>query len=292
MGAWSTSITGNDTAEDLQNEYQAAFYYNDITTALSKIDTYVKKDGFDESIPNDWCDYYYSLANFMWNKGILTDIVKNEALRLIDASHGIEVWTKAGEKKLNERKKVLQKFRDKLNSPQPTKKKIKLDMYTKPIFEVGDIIAFQLQTLNKRFIEPNDKNNWQYKITEEDFYKLNGKYLVIRKVADRISYTSRIEEKAKDIWPVFELYNEIFDEIPKLDDIIELDVVNFSNGTHLNKSFYCEGNMFYFRKRKSIFVGNVIEGIEKPLDSTAIFLKDNIISADLYLVNVLSKTTT
>ena len=27
MGAWSTSITGNDTAQDLKSEYQAAFYY-------------------------------------------------------------------------------------------------------------------------------------------------------------------------------------------------------------------------------------------------------------------------
>ena len=49
MGAWSVSITGNDTAEDLKSEYQAAFFYYDIETALSKIDKYVRAVGFDES---------------------------------------------------------------------------------------------------------------------------------------------------------------------------------------------------------------------------------------------------
>ena len=72
MGAWSVSITGNDTAENLKSEYQAAFFYYDIETALSNIDKYVRAVGFDESDEEEWCNYYYSLADFMWRKGILT----------------------------------------------------------------------------------------------------------------------------------------------------------------------------------------------------------------------------
>ena len=48
MGSWGTGISGNDTAMDLRSEYQAAFYYFDVETALQKIDTYVRKEGFDE----------------------------------------------------------------------------------------------------------------------------------------------------------------------------------------------------------------------------------------------------
>lgn len=36
MGAWSTSITGNDTVMDLRSEYTAAFYAYDVPEALEK----------------------------------------------------------------------------------------------------------------------------------------------------------------------------------------------------------------------------------------------------------------
>ena len=48
MGSWGAGISGNDTAMDLRSEYQAAFYYFDVETALEKIDAYVRREGFDE----------------------------------------------------------------------------------------------------------------------------------------------------------------------------------------------------------------------------------------------------
>ena len=36
MGAWSVSITGNDTAQDLQREYCVAFWKYEIPEALQK----------------------------------------------------------------------------------------------------------------------------------------------------------------------------------------------------------------------------------------------------------------
>ena len=48
MGAWSVTINGNDTAQDLKSEYQAAFFYNDVETALAQIDSYVRIN-FDEA---------------------------------------------------------------------------------------------------------------------------------------------------------------------------------------------------------------------------------------------------
>lgn len=125
MGAWSTSINGNDTAEDLKYEYAVAFWRYDIDTAVSKIDAYVRKEGIDESDPIAWCDYFYSLADFMWRKGILTDKVKQKALTMIETGFGLEAWAESGEKILRERKKALTAFREKLLSPLPPKKKIK-----------------------------------------------------------------------------------------------------------------------------------------------------------------------
>ena len=61
MGAWSVSITGNDTAQDLLSEYTAAFYKYEPTEALQKIDNYVRENMFDESDEGEWCDYFYYL---------------------------------------------------------------------------------------------------------------------------------------------------------------------------------------------------------------------------------------
>ena len=38
---------------------------------------------------------------------------------------------------------------------QPAKKKIKITLYMKPIFEIGDVVAFQLQTTDKTYLSKN-----------------------------------------------------------------------------------------------------------------------------------------
>jgi hypothetical protein len=72
MGTWDISVTANDMAQDLIGEYRAAFFYNDIQTALNKIEKYIRAEIADESDEEIWCDYKYSLSDFMWKKGILT----------------------------------------------------------------------------------------------------------------------------------------------------------------------------------------------------------------------------
>ena len=181
MGAWSVSITGNDTAQDLKSEYTSAFYYYEISEALEKIDQYVRTEGFDESDSEEWCDYYYSLADFMWRKGILTEEVKGKTLSMIDEEFGLEVWAEAGEKTLKARKKALDQFKQQLLSPQPKKKKIKPDAYTTDYFDVGDIVAIQLQTAGKTYAKSDEKP-----MSDEQFYSYDGKYILIQKIETHI----------------------------------------------------------------------------------------------------------
>ena len=250
MGLWSVSITGNDTAQDLISEYRAAFYYNDVEMALKKINAYAREE-FDPS-DFEWCDYYYSLVDFMWSKGILTEEVKNEAIRLIDSGFGLYIYEEAGEKTLEKRKAVLQKFRDKITSEQPPKKKITVDFDMESIFEEGDIITFQLQTLGKAY---TGKCN----VSEDVFRQLNGKYVVVRKISDIVYRPSAIEPEVKDITSVFQLYNKIYDAVPELKDVINQKFAR----THHGKDglFYCESNMSYFKKRKYVVLGNYQENI-------------------------------
>ena len=157
MGTWNTSVTGNDTAKDLYIEYTDAFYKFDVEEALRRIDNYIRTEMFDESDEEEWCNYIYSLADFMWKKGILTDSIRNKAVEMIDSGFGLELWQEAGQKTLDSRKKKLAEFKEKLLSPQPPKKKIKPNVQTERIFDDGDIIAVQLQTVGKPYTKQESK---------------------------------------------------------------------------------------------------------------------------------------
>lgn len=264
MGTWNASINGNDTAQDLKSEYQAAFFYNDVETALTKIDAYVRQEGFDESDEEEWCNYYYSLVDYMWKHGILTDEVRTRVVEMIDTGFGLDVWAEEGTATLNKRKKVLAEFREKLLSPQPPKKKITIKKYLKPVFETGDLVAIQLQTADKHY---SPKSNF----SEQFFQECDGKYVVLRKVKDEIGFESKIEPAVKDHWAVFQLYGKVFDSIPTADELKDVPWADplknqrnrpwFKQSIPINGLFWCESSMFYFKKRKYAVIGKDISNI-------------------------------
>ncbi len=244
MGTWNTSITGNDTAKDLYVEYTAAFYKFDVEEALKRIDRYIRGEMFDESDEEEWCNYIYSLADFMWKKGILTDSVKNKAIEMIDSEFGLDLWAEAGQKTLDSRKKKLIEFKEKLLSPQPPKKKIKLNVHTERIFEDGDIIAVQLQTAEKQYTEQKSKP-----ISDKDFQAFNGKYVLMQLVNCYASWTSSIVPEIKDYWACFRLFDGIYDAVPDNVDSQSLKDALIHQGGKLSSVFTCESNMFYFKRR-------------------------------------------
>lgn len=254
MGTWSTSITGNDTAMDLRTEYTAAFFKYDVPEALKLIDDYVRKETFDESDAEEWCNYYYSLADFMWKKGILTDKVRDKAIEMIDSGFGLEIWAEEGEKTLKARQKALTQFKEKLLSPQPAKKKIKPNVHLEPIFNVGDIIAIQLQTAGKSYTEAED-----YPLSEEEFHSFDGKWVLIKSLGCFSSWSSYIVPEIKDYWARFRLFDGIYDTVPTEIDPSTLKKAQIMSGFRITSDFTCESNMFYFKKRNYRLIGNCSE---------------------------------
>ncbi len=244
MGTWNTSVTGNDTAKDLYSEYTAAFYKFDVEEALKRIDNYIRTEMFDESDEEEWCNYIYSLADFMWKNGILTDSIRNKAIEMIDSEFGLELWTEAGQKTLDSRKKKLAEFKEKLLSPQPSRKKIKPDVHTERIFDDGDIIAVQLQTSGKPYTEQETKP-----ISEEDFHAFDGKYVLMQLVECYASWTSSIVPEVKDYWACFRLFDGVYDTIPNNVDALTLKDALIHQGHRISSIFTCESNMLYFKRR-------------------------------------------
>lgn len=250
MGAWSTSITGNDTAEDLKQEYTVAFWKFEVPEALRLLDQYVRQY-FDECDPEEWVNYYFSLADFMWKKGILTDEVRDKAIAMIDSGFGLEIWEESGEKTLQERKKVLAAFRAKLLSPQPPKKRIKPNIHAERIFNDGDIIAIELQTAGKPYTAGKTRA-----MTDEAFHALDGKYVLMQLVGCKPSWHSALAPEIGDYWATFRLFDGIYDTVPETVDVQGLKLAEFNSNARFSPYFYCESNMYYFKRRHARVLGN------------------------------------
>ncbi len=247
MGTWSAGITGNDTAQDLIAEYKAAFYKFDVDTAVSKIDAYVRTL-FDESEEEEWCNYYYSLADFMWKKGILTDTIRDRAVEMIDSDFGMGLWIDAGSKEESARRKELAKFREKILSPQCVPKKIKLDFHTEDIFNDGEYVAFRLKTLDKHY----NRETGCAKLTEDEFHACNDKYVVAQKLMSDASRVSEIVPEVCERWAIFRLFEGLFDS-PEEIKISDLKEAEFHDELPY---FYTESTMFHFKKRGYVVIGS------------------------------------
>ena len=168
MGTWSTGILDNDTARDLLPEYSVAFWKYPVPEALARLDAFVRQD-YDEGDSEEWANYRYSLADFLWKKGILPDEVRSHTVAMIDSGFGLELWAEAGEKALRARQRALAAFREKLLSPLPPRKTIKPHVHTQRIFRDGDLVAIQLQTAGKPYTGGKKRP-----MTDEEFHACDG----------------------------------------------------------------------------------------------------------------------
>ncbi len=271
MGVCSMSISGNDTAQDLKDEYAAAFFYYDVETALKKIDSYVRREMFDEFDEEEWCNYYYSLADYMWKKGILNDTVRDEAVRMIDSEFGLELWADEGKRVLEKRKKILAEFKAKLCSPQPPKKKIKINANVNKIFNPGDIVAIQLQTKGKPYTGSNT-----HALSEEEFHALDEKYILMQLIECYSSRSSSIVPEINDYWAKFILFNGIYDEAPTELDASTLTKAAFHTHRSYTPEFTCESKMIYFKRRNFKLIGNFkIDYVPSEASPNLVFLSVN-----------------
>ena len=183
----------------------------------------------------------------MSSKGIPTNSVRKKAVQMIDSEFGLGLWAESGEKVLLKRKKDLSEFKAKLLSPQGAKKKIRVDLHLTSVFDVGDIVAFQLETYDKTYLEDYSK------FSEEFFKQADGKYIVACKIEDHISYRSSIVPEVVDHWIVFQLYSRIFIELPNISALFNTAWVNTGDAM---EAFVCERNLFYFKKRNYQNISN------------------------------------
>ena len=188
MGTWGAKIFQDDLAQDIKETYI------DLLKQGKKNDeiTQMLIEEYENSLDKDEISvFWFALADIQWDYGRLLDNVKEKALSYIKSGEDLRRWKEeAEEKDYLKRKEVLERLEEKLNSVMPNEKKvIPYKNYICP-WEEGDIYAYQIK--------------------EEGENK--GKYIITIKTGDACCYPH-------NICPLVYVYNNIFDEIPKVEDL-------------------------------------------------------------------------
>ena len=259
MGSWGAGIWSGDTAQDLRSEYTCAFYKYGVDEALQRLDEYVRSEFGDDE--DEWCSFRYSLADFMWKKGILTPEIRDNTIGMIDSGYAMATWEGSGAGAVRERTKVLEKFRAQLLSAQPAPKKIKPDVHMTDVFSSGDHIAIQLQTAGKKYSRIPD-----FQMSDEKFHSFDGKFIVIQKLSGHASWRSMLVPEICDYWLTFRLCAGIFDEPPTFEQACTLPDALFDTAHGETPQFWCESSLVYFRRRKYKLLGNSDTGIDRLAD--------------------------
>lgn len=142
MGAWGTGLYQDDDTCDIKDEYLTYLRIGmSNEEALEELIECNEELIEDEEIgPLFWL----ALADTQWRYGRLTKEVKEKALEVINSEKDLERWEE--DKKLYEkRKKVLEDLKERLNTKQPEEKKIRKMIFTRPNWNVGDILLYQIQ---------------------------------------------------------------------------------------------------------------------------------------------------
>lgn len=143
MGAWGTGIYSNDTAEDVKCICQEIFPFVSVEEGNKIIFDEYEEIINSNIIDNDYASFWYALADWQWNHGILTEDIRSKAIALLEAHTGIDEWQASGSAKdVKKRIDVMDALKARLESEMPPRK-IPAKRLIKPQHRVGDIIVFK-----------------------------------------------------------------------------------------------------------------------------------------------------
>ena len=167
MGAWSTSILGDDFASDVYGEFIEA--YND-GKELKVIRAELEETNRSEL--NDLDEgpiFWLALAKAQWDCGSLDSDLLDKVREIVGQELGLDRWREGKASGLEKRKKVLSEFYTKLQSQNLKPKKRKRPKLIPAVFEAGDCLALSL---------PSGGYGAALVLAADNTHKIYGKNLV------------------------------------------------------------------------------------------------------------------
>lgn len=144
MGIWGPKLYQSDIAEDVRNYYMDQLRRGksgkDITQELIARNKSTILD------PDDAPEFWFALADTQWDLGRLEDGVKERAMYYLKEGNDLLRWEQEDPKNANRRAKVLDELRQKLDSSQPTEKRIVPYKLYRCAWSIGDVYAYRLDS--------------------------------------------------------------------------------------------------------------------------------------------------
>lgn len=142
MGAWSTSILGDDFASDVYAGFMDA--YND-GADLKEIRASVEHACLNEiADPDEGPVFWLALARAQWDCGALDADVLERVKQIVEQGLGLDRWKDESARDLMKRKKVVAEFYAKLQTPRPNPRKRRKPRLKPATFAPGDCLTLSL----------------------------------------------------------------------------------------------------------------------------------------------------
>ena len=172
MGAWGTGLYQDDVAMDVRDTYKDQLHRGKTGEEITQELMEDYEDLLDDM--EDGPVFWFALADTQWALGRLEDDVKERALSYLENGGDAWRWETEGAAKVRAREKVLQKLKEKLNTPQPPKKKVSQYRLYQCKWNLGDVYAYLLEG----------------ELAKER--GLAGRYLLLQKVDERTYHPGHI----------------------------------------------------------------------------------------------------
>ncbi len=138
MGIWGTGLYSNDTALEVKEVCENVFAFYSVEKGNRILFNVFNELLSSNLIDDDYASFWYALADWQWDHGILTEPIRLKAIQLLDVNVGN--W-KENTKEEKKRIEVLQNLRQKLFMDMPPQK-LPSAKLNKPKHKPGDILVF------------------------------------------------------------------------------------------------------------------------------------------------------
>lgn len=203
MGFWSTSLYGNDLTLDVRDKLDDL-----LKSGVSPQDVYQEMlKCFEEVLSTDEESlFWFALADRMWDYGILTDEIKEKALTyMINIAEHEYLDELETARERRSWQNTLNKLKTKIENVNQGNKKIKVEpVFKRNIWNVGDYYAYEFHKKNSQELG------------------IQSKYIVIKKIKDNYYGDTMF------YYNIVYIYNKIFDEIPTLKDLENVNYLPLS----------------------------------------------------------------
>ena len=260
MGAWGPGLYQDDVALDVRDYYKDQLHRGkegeQITQELIAQNSDILED------PDDGPVFWLALADVQWKMGRLENVVKQNALNIIDENVDLMRWQHEEPGCVKKRLHMLSELKEKLLSPQPEMKKVSQYRLFHCNWKKGDVYAYQMlgdYAKEKGFFEKYvffvkmDERTWHpgHTVPVVYFYCMISDVLVETKELKQAGYMPQVYAP------------QAYINNPKLKKRYRLTLLNTSMKVIPKKNLIYMGN-----------IGNVDEIDEKTLTPYAVEWKE------------------